>query len=433
MSKIILTYPSPTHRMTYSAHILFNVCLGMEVEWDCNSKTDTLTISFCESSISCPLHAISLEDDENALSSGVNWSQWGRFTYPCEVLGITDLQFDPLASVFFCCVRWEELQSQGEKNTKFRDKHGRFRGAVCAAYTHNMLKTPLVENLAHAIATELNIPKELYDTDYTFEPTIDIDIAYAFKGRGLFHNVLAAIRDIVFFRWGDLQNRIDVYMGAVDPYFTYDWLTKIHEQVRLQTRFFILYAEYKKPHDLPVHKEDLDSLISYLVKSSLVSWHPSYEASSSVLKFAKEKKSFENNGIEGGNNTEIVRTHFLMGEQSSWRNFVDTGIKHDYSMGYADQVGFRSGMSKPYPAYDLATEQPLDLMIHPFAVMDSTLKSYLQLDTSEALSTVSQLADSVREVGGVMVTVWHNTSVSDHGIWEGWQSLYKEVVLRCIP
>ena len=102
-------------------------------------------------------------------------------------------------------------------------------------------------------------------------------------------------------------------------------------------------------------------------------------------------------------------------------------------MGYADQVGFRSGMSKPYPAYDLATEQPLDLMIHPFAVMDSTLKSYLQLDTSEALSTVSQLSDSVREVGGVMVTVWHNTSVSDYGIWEGWQSLYKEVVLRCIP
>ena len=118
--------------------------------------------------------------------------------------------------MFFCCVRWEELQSQGEKNTKFRDKHGRFRGSVCAAYTHNMLKTPLVENLAHAIAKELNIPKELYDTDYTFEPNIDIDIAYAFKGRGVFHNVLASIRDVVFFRWGNLKNRIDCLLYTSD-------------------------------------------------------------------------------------------------------------------------------------------------------------------------------------------------------------------------
>ena len=433
MSKIILTASSPTHRMTYSAHILFNVCLGMEVEWDCTSKSDALTISFCGSSISCPLHAISLEDDENAFSSGVNWSEWGRFKYPCEVLGMTDLQFDPLASVFFCCVRWEELESRGQKKTKFRDEHGRFRGAVSSAYTQNMLKTPLVENLAHALASELKIPKELYATDYTFEPTIDVDIAYAFKGRGAFHNGFAAIRDLVCFRWGSLRTRIDVFMGGVDPYFTYDWVNKIHDQVKIKTRFFILYAKYKRPHDLPVHKENLDNLISHLVKSSLVSWHPSYAASSSLLKFDKEKKMFENNGIEGGNNTEIIRTHFLMGEQSAWKQFVDAGIKHDYSMGYADQVGFRSGMSKPYPAYDLVNEQPLDLIIHPFAVMDSTLKSYLQLDTSEALNTVSQLSDSVREVGGVMVTVWHNTSVSDHGIWEGWQSLYKEVVLRCIP
>jgi hypothetical protein len=433
MSKIILTYTSPTQRMKYSAHILFNVCLGMEAEWDCTSKTDALTISFCGSSISCPSHAISLEDDENALSSGVNWSEWGRFKYPCEVLGITDLQFDPLASVFFCCVRWEELQSQGDTNTKFRDEHGRFRGAASTAYMNKMLTTPLVENLAHALAAELKIPKELYATDYTFEPTIDIDIAYAFKGRGVFHNAFAAIRDVVFFRWGSLRNRIDVFIGGVDPYFTYDWLIKLHDQVKLQTRFFILYAEYKRPHDLPVHKEVLDILISHLVKSSFVSWHPSYAASSSSLKFDNEKKTFENNGIEGGNKTEIVRTHFLLGEQSSWKQFVDAGIKHDYSMGYADQVGFRSGMSKPYPAYDLVNEQPLDLIIHPFAVMDSTLKSYLHLDTSEALNTVSQLSDSVREVGGVMVTIWHNTSVSDHGIWEGWQSLYKEVVLRCIP
>ena len=116
MSKIVLTYPSPTNRMRYSAHIVFEVCLGMEVEWVCNNKEDVLTISFRDNTITCPLHAISLGDDENARSAGVSWTGWLDKKYPCEVLGVTDLQFDPLAAAFFCCVRWEEVESQGNKN-----------------------------------------------------------------------------------------------------------------------------------------------------------------------------------------------------------------------------------------------------------------------------------------------------------------------------
>ncbi len=433
MSTIIITYPFPTSRMKYAANILFNVCLGMKVDWDCSSNNDILTLSYGGHALSCPVHALSLSDDENAISAGVNWAHWGRFTYPCEVLGMTDLQFDPLAAAFFCCVRWEELDSQGEKNNQFRDVHGRYRGSVSSAYTHKMLKTPLVENLAHAIASELQIPADLYSSDYAFESTIDVDIAYAFKGRDLFHHVFASLRDFLFFRWGALRNRFDVLMGGADPYSTYDWLIAVNQPVKTPVRFFILYSDYKRPYDLPVHKAVLDRLIAKLAKSSLVSWHPSYESSSSLRVFEKEKHCFENNGVKNANNTEVIRTHFLMGEQSSWNQLEGLGIKHDYSMGYADQVGFRSGMSKPYPAYDVVTEKPMDLIIHPFAVMDSTLKSYLMLDTYEALEEVSQLSDSVRDVGGVMVIVWHNTSVSNYGIWQGWQSLYKEVVLRCIP
>ena len=102
-------------------------------------------------------------------------------------------------------------------------------------------------------------------------------------------------------------------------------------------------------------------------------------------------------------------------------------------MGYADQPGFRAGMSRPFPAYDIEMDTPLELVIHPFAVMDSTLKSYLNLDCEQSLLLVAELSDAVREVGGVMMTVWHNTSVSNHGIWEGWQILYEDVVRRCLP
>lgn len=433
MSKIVLTYPSPTNRMRYSAHIVFEVCLGMEVEWVCNNKEDVLTISFRDNTITCPLHAISLGDDENARSAGVRWTGWLDKKYPCEVLGVTDLQFDPLAAAFFCCVRWEEVESQGNKNSKFRDSHGRYRGMASSAFSHDMLNTPLVENLAHSLAKQLGVPENLYVSHYTYEPTIDVDIAYAYKGRGAIYSSIAVLRDLMFFRWCALIDRIKVIRGGVDPYFTYDWLVNFHNRMNLSSRFFILYSEYKRPYDLPVNKDVLKTLIAHLVKSSSVSWHPSYAASSSLDNFVKEKFIFDKINVQGGNCTDVIRTHFLMGEQSSWKKFEANGIKHDFSMGYADHVGFRSGMSKPYPAYDLKSDLPLQLIIHPFAVMDSTLKSYLKLDASAAIDVVSQLSDNVREVGGVMVTVWHNTSVSDYGLWKGWQSLYKKVVSRCIP
>jgi hypothetical protein len=116
-----------------------------------------------------------------------------------------------------------------------------------------------------------------------------------------------------------------------------------------------------------------------------------------------------------------------------WREFQDAQIYHDYSMGYADEPGFRAGMSRPFPAFDIEKNEPMELVIHPFAIMDSTLKSYLNLNYEQSLDLVSELSDAVREVGGVMITVWHNTSVSNHGIWEGWQSLYEDVVRRCLP
>jgi hypothetical protein len=65
--------------------------------------------------------------------------------------------------------------------------------------------------------------------------------------------------------------------------------------------------------------------------------------------------------------------------------------------------------------------------------MDSTLKSYLGLDAENSVKIVGEMSDAVRQVGGVMVTVWHNTSVSDHGVWKGWQSVYEDVVHRCLP
>ena len=69
-------------------------------------------------------------------------------------------------------------------------------------------------------------------------------------------------------------------------------------------------------------------------------------------------------------------------------------------MGYADHIGFRAGMSRPYKAYDVAANRPLDLTIHPTAAMDATLNRYMGLSPGQALDALEQLAGEVKAVDG---------------------------------
>jgi len=434
MSKISIAYNSPTERMRYGADILFKTCLGLEVDWiedsDNNADKHYYNISSPTKSLKCPIHSLSFNDDIAARSSGVVWAEWKGLKFPAEVLGMTDLMFDPLAAAFFCCSRWEELPSQGELDTDMRDSHGRYRGVASSAYNEGMLRTPIVENLAWTLAKELGVTPTQKKKDYDYQPTIDIDIAFAYKGRSNFHNIAAGFRDIALLRWGAVYERMRVLRKHIqDPYDSYNFFLTLHEQSNLMTKCFMHFADYKRPYDLGVSKHVLHPLIDQISHRASVNWHPSYNAISERGQvFLSEKESFEDVG-----NTSEIRTHFLRGQSSMWREFQDAQIYHDYSMGYADEPGFRAGMSRPFPAFDIEKNEPMELVIHSFAIMDSTLKSYLNLNQEQSLKLVSELSDAVREVGGVMITVWHNTSVSNHGIWEGWQSLYEDVVRRCLP
>ena len=75
--------------------------------------------------------------------------------------------------------------------------------------------------------------------------------------------------------------------------------------------------------------------------------------------------------------------------------------RNDYSMGYADQYGFRAGTCTPFYFYDLKSESKTSLKIHPFAYMEGVLKDYYAMDTKEATNSINQLKEAVQKVNGV--------------------------------
>ncbi|MBK9193025.1 MAG: hypothetical protein IPM77_16840 [Crocinitomicaceae bacterium] len=62
-------------------------------------------------------------------------------------------------------------------------------------------------------------------------------------------------------------------------------------------------------------------------------------------------------------------------------------------------------------------------MIFPFAYMDGVLKDQKKLSPVLAKEKVEQLTSEVKNVGGVLMCIWHNSSINDAGEWKGWRDV----------
>lgn len=67
----------------------------------------------------------------------------------------------------------------------------------------------------------------------------------------------------------------------------------------------------------------------------------------------------------------------------------------------------------------------MNIQVHPFAYMDGTLREYLHLSADEAVKEVEFLKREVKNVNGEFIGIWHNTSLTDTGEWEGWREVYE--------
>jgi hypothetical protein len=111
---------------------------------------------------------------------------------------------------------------------------------------------------------------------------------------------------------------------------------------------------------------------------------------------------------------------------------IENDILDDYTMGYASQPGFRASICTPYYFYDLDVERETPLRINPFAVMDGTLKDYMDLTPADAFEIIDNLITEVKKVNGVFISLWHNESLSDKLRWKGWRNLYEKLLEKAV-
>jgi hypothetical protein len=344
-----------------------------------------------------------------------------------EAVDQRDLKnLDIFSFVFFCISRYEEYQPFNS------DHFGRFQAKSSVAHRLGFLDRSLVEEVLSlfekTVQTQYPVTVLRLLSNYHFISTIDIDQAWSYKHKG-FRNVLGLGRELLKADFRHIGRRIRVLTGLEkDPFDTYDIIQKIHQEADVAPRFFILLASRKNKLDknhTPKNKP-FQQLIREISRTYETGIHPSYRSNKKQEIVAEEKATLEKIISKVVTSS---RQHFLMlSLPNTYRKLVASGITDDFSMGYADKPGYRASTGHSFPWYDVYREEATPLRIHPFQVMDVTLKNYNKFGPAHATAICRKIIEKARTYGSPFCLIWHNSSLDEKGRWAGWTGTYASIV-----
>lgn len=325
--------------------------------------------------------------------------------------GDGNLGFDPLAMTFYYLSRYEEyLPFDG-------DEHGRYHYQNTFEHELKYDPEPFVDVALTRLYWELGI-KDF--KRFEIAATADIDILFRFHGRSFLRNLGSFFKHPQF-----MVSRVWAWMTGKDSFAPSSGLIPFFNSVEGVVKRVFLLASEKNNHlnkQINLRGNKAQKELQLLKEAGL---SPNFHASWTL----HPQESWEqelNHPVWNGSRPIESRQHFIhLAFPQTYRTLISLGIKHDWSMGFAEHVGFRAGTSRAFHWFDLAANKETDLMVHPFCLMDVTAKNYMKLDKDQAIALGNSLKTSVRLFGGTFCFILHNESLSENQGWKGWTSVFK--------
>lgn len=335
------------------------------------------------------------------------------------------LPFDVLAASFYIITRYEEYLPH------VSDQYNRFQPQDSILYKMETFETPIINVWAKElgeIITSKYPDIQLKKKTFKFIPTYDIDAAWAYRNKGLFRTTAAFLRDALVFNTDEIKRRYEVLTKKrIDPFDTFDYQIELQKELKLKPLYFILCGDYNtNDKNISIRNKDFQELIKHIGDYALVGIHPSF---SSYLQKDVIKDEIKRLSEVLNRDVTMSRQHFLrLSLPKSYQILNELDITDDYTMGYASQAGFRAGYADTFAFFDLENDTKTKLNIHPFALMDGTMRDYLDLDVHESFDKAKKLVDEVKKVNGTFILLWHNETLSGEKRWEGWITLYRKIL-----
>jgi hypothetical protein len=415
-----------TNRLIYTLDVIFKNVLKMEYQLvDLETfKTDTshakLNYSGLDLENCVQVSPNNLLFDQRIENQEIKVDWIDQVPYFFKTSKNSTFEYDILASTFYMTSRYEEYLPSG------LDTHNRFQAKNSLAYKNDFLEIPVVNiwavKLKNALSSKFPFT-EFLTQEFKHIDTFDIDIAYSYRGKNKLRFLLSSILSILKIDREEIKNRCHYFIKKrKDPFDVYDKISSSSNKI-----FFFLLGNYGKYDKNISHKSTvLKNLVQKLSSENEIGIHPSYGSHKSLKQLSKEKKRLE---FISQKKTLKSRQHFLkFSLPETYENLISIGIKEDYSMGFASQVGFRAGICTPFLFYNLEKDRVTELIIYPFQVMDGTLNEYLKLSPNEAIEKINKIISEIKKVNGTFISLWHNSSLSEQKKWNGWTEVYEKLI-----
>lgn len=320
---------------------------------------------------------------------------------------------DIVASTYFLITRYEEMVRR-----PIRDEKGRFPGKESLPYRAGFLHRPIVDEYRILLRqwlqqTNIRVPEVKKEIKKIYL-THDVDAPFLYRSWKGFVRSLLDNRGITRSLRGKFGSPEE------DPYYTFpsilqydESMTKALGKKHVQSIYFFKSGGNTR-EDKPrycLKRRDIQKLIKNIQDhKAAIGLHTSFQAGKNPVLIPKEKNTLEK---ATGKKIFFNRHHFLTCREPEDMNLLEVaGITDDFTMGYADVAGFRLGTSYPVRWINPVTRRLSPLKMHPLTIMDSTLSDprYMGLTQEKAEDYCLELIRNIRQAGGELILLWHNTS-----------------------
>jgi hypothetical protein len=424
-SQVLIYTPVITARVSYAVSLFFDGKAALVSSLEEFATYDGPRINYSADSINGSFHVIpyGLLADGTIHQQDISCFEWEGLKVFFGTGG--DIPFDIFSASFYLLSRYEEYLPHE------KDIYGRYAHTNSLAYKEGFLTIPLVNYWMQVFQTVLDnyFPGygiKVSGSRFRFLPTYDVDIAYAYNHQPVWKNVVGFYRDLILARMDKVTERANVYSGKkADPFDTFSWLDELHAKYRLQPVYFFLTilkrGEYDK--NLPAGSKALQRLYNKLASIYVTGLHPSWQSGTDESLLLKEKQALEK---IVKHTVFISRNHYLRFTiPHTYRRLIAAGITDDHSMAYGTINGFRASYTMPYRWYDLEKDQNSHLVIHPFCFMEASSFFEQGYTAEQAAEEIQYYHDTVKNVNGQFITLFHNHFLTEQPEWIGWRKMYE--------
>ena len=328
----------------------------------------------------------------------------------------TRLNFDAISTMFIYLSRLEEWLIEN------RDVHGRFRYVDSISYRYDLILRPiadeyrlyllsLIERLFLVTCDSSSVMRVNYSCDVDFPVNPILMQTNVFLKIGWRYLKRLEIKRVLAYLYDGTKALISSAASAEN----YKNVVYMSRQLSRCTFNFIPCSSHTLDYGNDISRNDVSKLIRLVSSNgSQVGVHFGYDTFNDQVEMDRQANFFKT--VVGSNlpATLSSRQHFFRFDvRFTPKYLLDSGIRKDCSLGFAEVAGFRAGTSRDFSYFDLNVRRTTELKFQPLILMDASLfdaKYQNMLDAEKILAFISMLKNRCFLYDGNFNVLWHNDS-----------------------